>query len=272
MTGKDTTVRLALVQTPRDRFDKAKNLKSAERLLSSIHGVDIVCFPENWLGAVVLEEREMTDVLLMFSQYARAEGYTALTGSLVMRRDDHTIAAGHVVGPDGHILGHTEKIFPSFAVGERGFIRPGGHLPLFEVNGLRLGVIICVDLFYPELARSLALRGAQILFNPSNIPKNRIPLWRALVCARAAENTVYIAFTNNTKSFYPDEREVNGHSMLATPWGDIFFEADEAEDVHIVEVDLSQIVEARKRWPYLTDIASLEDIDGDRVIRRVDHG
>lgn len=264
----NTTIRLALVQTARDRFDKEKNLKNAERLLGGIRDVDIVCFPENWVGAVVLEDSETTYVLGMVSRYARAGSYTALSGSLVTRRDGHIIAAGHVISPNGNILGHTEKIFPSFAVGERGFIQPGEHLPIFEVNDLRFGVLICVDLFYPELARSLALRGAQILFNPSNIPKSRISLWRALVSARAAENTVYVVFTNNTKSFYPDNREVNGHSMVATPWGDILFEADEEEGAHVVGVDLSQLVEVRQRWPYIADIKSLECIDGDQVSRK----
>lgn len=260
-------IRLALVQTARDRFDKTKNLRNTERLLKSIRNVDIICLPENWVGAVALEEREMEDVLLMISQYARGGGYTALAGSLIASRGDHMIASGHVIGPDGSVLGYTEKIFPSLAVNERDFIRPGERLPLFEVDGLRFGLIICVDLFYPEIARSLARRGAHILFNPSNIPSNRITLWRTLVSTRAAENTVYVAFTNNTKSCYPDDREVNGHSMLAAPWGEIIFEADAEEGVYIVELDLSQISAVRRRWPYLKDSESLQCIEGDRVIR-----
>ncbi len=199
MPEEPRTLRLALVQTARDRLDKAKNLKDSERLLHSIRNVDIVCFPENWIGTVVMEERETVDVLRMVSRYARDGGYTALTGSFITCRDDHMMAMGHVIGPDGNIVGHTEKIFPSFAVGEREFIRPGDSLPVFEVGELRFGVAICVDLLYPEIARSLALRGAQILFNPSNIPKNRISLWRALVSTRAAENTIFVAFTNNRR-------------------------------------------------------------------------
>lgn len=268
MPEEDRTLRLAIVQTARDRFDKARNLKDSERLLRTICDVDIVCFPESWIGTVVMEERETADVLHMLSQYARDGGYTALTGSFITRRDDHMIAMGHVIGPDGNIVGHTEKIFPSFAVGEREFIRPGDSLPVFKVGGLRFGVAICVDLLYPEIARSLALRGAQILFNPANIPKNRISLWRALVSARAAENTIFVVFINNTKSLYPDGREVNGHSMVASPSGDVLLEADEAEGVYCAELDLSQISEIRKRWPYLADIESLERIDGERIVRK----
>jgi predicted amidohydrolase len=88
------------------------------------------------------------------------------------------------------------------------------------------------------------------------------------LCARAAENTIFVAFANNTKSFYPDDRPVSGHSMVVSPRGDVLLEADDAEGVFVVEIDLAQITEARRRWPYLADSLSLEKIEGDRVVRK----
>lgn len=263
------TVHLALVQPARDRSDKEKNLQTAERLLREIpDNTDIVCFPENWAGVVKFTERELSDVLSLLGQYARRGKYTLLTGSLIVERGDHALAIGHVIGPDGTLGGYTEKIFPSQAVGERSLLRPGEHLPVFTGGKLRFGVAICVDLFYPELIRSLARRGIAVLFNPSNIPENRLALWKALLCARAAENTIFTVFANNTKSSYPDDRPVSGHSMVVSPRGDLLFEADDAEGVYVVEIDLSQITEARQRWPYLADSESIEKIDNERVVRR----
>lgn len=261
-------VRIALVQTARDMKDKQKNFENAEHILSGIRGVDMVVFPENWAGAVVLDEKETDDAIALFSRYAKSGGFIALTGSLFIRRGPDVLAVGHVIRPDGALEGFTEKIFPSFPVGEREFITPGARTPLYNINGIPFGIIICVDLFYPEIARSLALRGARILFNPSNIPKNRIPLWSSLVTARAAENTVYVAFTCNTRTTYPDARDVAGHSMLAAPWGDILFEAGESEGVFIVEADLSQPSTVRERWPYLDDIRALDRIDDDTAVRK----
>lgn len=261
-------MKIALVQPSRDRLDRAKNLQTVTRLLGGIRDVDIVCLPENWAGVVILSEAELSDTLALLGRYAQRGHYTLLTGSLIVTHKNYSIACGHVIGPDGVVLGYTEKIFPSNAVGERALLRPGEHLPVFETEKLRFGVAICVDLFYPELIRSLAQRDIQMLFNPSNIPENRIGLWRSLLCARAAENTIFVAFANNTKSFYPDDRPVSGHSMVVSPRGDVLFEADDAEGVYTVEIDLAQIAEARKRWLYLADSLSIEKIEGGRVVRK----
>jgi predicted amidohydrolase len=56
--------------------------------------------------------------------------------------------------------------------------------------------------------------------------------------------------------------------MVVSPRGDVLLEADDAEGVFVVEIDLAQIAEARKRWPYLADSLSLEKIEGDRVVRK----
>lgn len=261
-------MRIALVQPARDRLDRAKNFQTVTRLLAEIRDVDLVCLPENWAGVVIFTEAELSETLTLLGRYAQKGRYTLLTGSLIVAREDSRIALGHVISPDGAVIGYTEKIFPSNAVGERAFLRFGERLPIFETPKLRFGVAICVDLFYPELIRSLAQRDIQILFNPSNIPENRIELWRSLLCARAAENTIFVAFANNTKSSYPDDRPVSGHSMVVSPRGDVLFEADDAEGVYVVDIDLTQIAEARKRWPYLADSASIEKIEGDQVVRK----
>ncbi|MCS6936226.1 MAG: carbon-nitrogen hydrolase family protein [Candidatus Bipolaricaulota bacterium] len=261
-------MKIALVQPARDRLDRAKNLQTVTRLLEQIRNVDIVCLPENWAGVVVFNEGELADVLALLGRYAQQGRYTLLTGSLIVERRDHRIALGHVISPDGAVVGYAEKIFPSNAVGERAFLRFGERLPVFSSEKARFGVAICVDLFYPELVRSLAQREIHILFNPSNIPENRIGLWRSLLCARAAENTIFVAFANNTKSFYPDDRPVSGHSMVVSPRGEVLFEAEDAEGVYTVKIDLAQIAEARQRWPYLADSLTLEKIEDERVVRR----
>jgi len=118
--------------------------------------------------------------------------------------------------------------------------------------------LICVDALYPELARCMALRGAYVIFNPSNIPKNRSELWKHVSVTRAAENTVFYVFVNNTNTEYPDGRPVRGHSVVAAPDGEVMLEAGEEEDVFRVELDLDQVEKIRRRWRYLDDIRQLQ--------------
>jgi len=174
----------------------------------------------------------------------------------------------HVIGSDGKLIGTVEKIFPSFPLGERNYCMPGSRLPIFEVAGAKVGIAICVDLFYPELCRSLAMRGAEVILNPSNIPESRLPLWHALVQARAAENTVFTVFVSNTHTEYPDNRPVRGGSIVAAPWGDVLYRAGKAEKILYVNLDLNQVYETRKRWRYLDDIKEIKIRKSGRIIRK----
>jgi predicted amidohydrolase len=58
-------------------------------------------------------------------------------------------------------------------MGEHECIEPGGRPPVFEIDGMKCGVMICYDLRFPELARGLALDGAHVLFVPAQWPRPR---------------------------------------------------------------------------------------------------
>jgi len=131
---------------------------------------------------------------------------------------------------------------------------PGEVSPVFTVNDVKIGIVICVDALYPELTRVLALKDACVIFNPSNIPENRSELWKHVSATRAAENTVFYVFVNNTNTLYPDERIVKGHSLVVAPDGETILEAGEEERVYQRDLDLRQIDKIRQRWRYLNDI------------------
>ncbi len=154
------------------------------------------------------------------------------------------------------MIGSYDKRFPSTAFNERNFCTPGNISPVFKVDNVRIGIVICVDALYPELTRNLALNNACIIFNPSNIPENRNELWKHVSVTRAVENTVFYIFVNNTNTFYPDGRMVKGHSIVVAPDGEVILEADEQEKVFQIQLDMNQIDKIRKRWRYLNDIRS----------------
>ena len=249
-------LRIALVQFGRDRPNKPKNVERMFSTLSDIKNVDVVCLPEAWTGGGdhFLEKKECESLLASLCHLAAENNYNLLTGGLFNRRGRKIFDTCHIINRDGKVIGFYDKRFPSTAFNERDFCSPGKVSPVFTVNDVKIGIVICVDALYPELTRTLALNNACVIFNPSNIPENRSELWKHVSVTRAVENTVFYVFVNNTNTLYPDERMVKGHSLVIAPDGEIILEAGEEGKVFQSELDLSQIDKIRKRWRYLNDI------------------
>jgi predicted amidohydrolase len=258
-------LRIALVQHRRNRFDPPDNQARMNRVLPAIENVDIVLLPENWRGVAPVSGAELDDMLALWCEFAARQNYTLLTGGTFVTDGSGVRDICHVIGPDGTVLGAADKIFPSEPVGERAYLTGGDRLPVFQAAGVTFGVLICIDMMYPELARSLALRGAAVIFNPANIPIARIGLWHSLIRIRAAENTVFTVFATNTGTTYPDYRNVLGHSAAAAPYGELIFEAGQESGVHIIELDIAAAHSLRTRWPYLKDLEAVDDFSGETV-------
>lgn len=234
--------------------NKNLNIKKMRKLLLEIKNSRIVCLPEAWIGKEVLTSKELEEIYPIFGEIAAKKGFYLLLGGLLIQRGSKIFSSCPILNDEGIIEGFTDKLFPSQAVGERGFCSFGEVLNVFSVDNVQFGVAICVDAFYPEVIRSLALKGAKIVFNPSVIPLDRINLWKCIGRVRAAESTIFYVFINNTLTTYPDGRKVAGQSFVTNPNGDLIFQAKDEEGVFEVELDLLQVDEIRKRWPYLSDV------------------
>ena len=245
--------KISLVQFARNDHGKSENIERMTKILTEIKHTDIVCLPENWIGKEVLDEDEGKSLISTLSEMASKNKFNLLTGSSYMRRGDGIFGSCYAIDRNGDILGVCDKLFPSQPIGEREFLSPGRTMRIFEVDGMGIGVVICVDAVYPEICRSLASKGAEIIFNPSNIPENRLEMWRHIGVARAVENGVFYAFLNNTSTHYANRRKVSGHSFVVSPEGEMILEADEREQVMSCELDLGRIAEVRSRWPFLAD-------------------
>lgn len=112
-----------------------------------------------------------------------------------------------------------------------------------------IGLMICYDIRFPEIARILCLNGAEILFVPAGFPNPRMNHWRLLLQARAVENQVYVIGVNrvghdNTSTYF-------GHSMIVDPWGEIISECGDKEEIIYGDINPEQIKKVRKKIPCL---------------------
>ncbi len=121
-----------------------------------------------------------------------------------------------MASPTGDVVGHYRKVHPFQE--ERDVFLPGTHPVLFDLPGVRTGVLICYDIRFPEVARALALAGAELLIVPAAFPDPRAHHWDTLVTARAIENQLYVAAVNRVGLGF-DGKTYFGHSQVVDPWG-----------------------------------------------------
>ncbi|WP_066636835.1 carbon-nitrogen hydrolase family protein [Desulfolucanica intricata] len=247
-------ITISIIQFLRTKNDPEYNLDAMRQYLREVKKEsDIILMPEGWAGTKIFDMLSYIRILEKLVGELPHENCLLVAGAHYVSDGDRVLSRGAFVLP-GFEVKYFEKQFPSNAIKERQFVSRGGPLPVIEHSGVRMGGVVCVDLFYPEIVRGLALRGVKLVFNPANIPGSRMSLWQKLGVARACENTVFVAMANNTGTAYPDGRAVTGESFIAFPGGDTIYSCGPKPGVFKFTVDLEEIDRARQRWRYLEDI------------------
>lgn len=135
---------------------------------------------------------------------------------------------------------------------EKLYFAPGQRLKVWDVDGLRIGVQICYDIFFPELAKAHAILGADMLVNLSASPNVSRPQFERLFPARALENAVFFAYCNVAGT--QDELVFWGGSQVWGPRGDEKVKAPYYEpSVVETEVRTEELEAARPLRPTLRD-------------------
>jgi predicted amidohydrolase len=141
-------------------------------------------------------------------------------------------------------------LYDSFGYKESDRLTAGEIEPLvIDLAGWRVGLMTCYDLRFPELARALVDRGAELLVVPSAwvAGPRKADHWRTLARARAIENTVFVAAAGQPGPRY------TGHSLVVDPLGDVLAEAGEEPTVLTASLDRAALDEARRTNPSLAN-------------------
>ncbi len=165
-----------------------------------------------------------------------------------------------VIESDGTIAGkyrksHIPHVGPCFW--EKFYFKPGNlGYPVFQTSVGRLGLIICYDRHFPEIARALGLKGAEIVFNPSATVESLSKyLWKLEQPAHAVANGYWIGAINRVGVEAPlSTAKFYGTSYFCDPRGQIVAEASDSQDeVLVADLDLEKIREVRNTWQFLRD-------------------
>lgn len=259
---------IGLVQLDPGR-DKSENVEAAvagiERAAS--RGATAVFLPESFHvrgpSELRFETAEPVPGALSerLSQLAAHLGVTVLAGSYNERidRPDRLYNTSQLFGPDGATLAVYRKIH-LFDVEIEGHVvskessrnLPGDRAVVADTEIGRLGLSICYDLRFPELYRTVALMGAEILAVPSNFARHTgKDHWEPLLRARAIENGAYVvapATCGDRGGF-----AAYGRSMVVDPWGTVIACASDGPGVVTVDIDLDRVRSVRQRVPSLAN-------------------
>lgn len=142
-----------------------------------------------------------------------------------------------LAGPDG-IIGNYQKTH-LFGMEKTLFLPGRTGFQVFDAHGLKLGIMICFDWFFPESARTLALRGAEVIAHPTNLV---MPYCQRAMFARALENSVYTITANRCgMEMHQKELRFTGESVIYGPRGNILASASKTDDViAIIEIDIER--------------------------------
>ncbi len=154
-----------------------------------------------------------------------------------------------VVGGDG-LLGCYRKV--NLWDQERLYFRHGSGLSICSTPLGRIGLLICYDLGFPEMARGLALLGADVLCVPAAFGAARLYAWDLSTRARALENGFFVVAANRVGQ--EKGTAFAGHSRIVAPDGSVLAEVAEGEGVALAEVDLEVMAVQRAALPYLRDL------------------
>jgi predicted amidohydrolase len=153
---------------------------------------------------------------------------------------------------DGKIVAQYRKLhlYDAFSAQESTNVQPGDEVPgIIEIAGLKVGMMTCYDLRFPELARCLAVDGADVIVLPAAWVRGlgKEAHWEVLVTARALENTCYLVAVGEC-----GERNI-GASMVVDPLGVAVARAGEAPTLLFSEIDPARIAHARSVLPVLAN-------------------
>jgi len=226
----------SVASTLDDGLDKIKRLLAE----AAAQGAEIVCFPEAYLPGLrgqdfdvfPFDQTQQERALRAVEQLAGRYSVATILGMERLTEAGRQIAA-YVIDAQGHLQGYQTKnqIDPT----EDKFYVPGNSRRLFEIHGIKFGVVICHEGWrYPETVRWAAVRGAKIVFHPQHTGSDREgvrltqwgaaggPYYEKAMILRSMENTIYFASVNYALRFQESATCLiapSGHCQAYLPYG-----------------------------------------------------
>ncbi|KAH7974640.1 hypothetical protein HPB49_017610 [Dermacentor silvarum] len=258
-----TSFRVALVQLA-VKASKAENLARAgdEIKKAATSGAKLVCLPECFgfpYGAQYFPKYAESipgETSEMLSKAAQENGVYLIGGSMAETENGKLYNTCLVYGPDGKMLAKHRKVHlfdidipGKITFKESDSFTAGNSLTTFDTPYCRVGLGICYDLRFAQMAQLYAKQGCKLLFYPGAFSMATGPLhWELLQRGRAVDNQVYVATASPARD-QSASYVAWGHSTLVDPFGKVVASAGAEEELVVGEVDLEHLEAVRNEIP-----------------------
>lgn len=262
--------------------DKGANIQKAREMVveAARQGARVVVLPEMFncpyngeFFPRFAENYPEGDTLRMLSETARAEKIYLFGGSIPEKEGERIFNTCFVFGPEGSLMAKHRKVHlfdvelsEGLSFRESDTLERGNIITVVDTPYGKIGVGICYDIRFPEMARAVSLRGAVLMVIPAAFNMISGPAhWEITLRMRAIDNQIYVAGAAPARN--EDATYVAyGHSLLTDPWGKVTASLQEKEGIIIAGIDLKRIEQVRREFPLLkhrrTDLYELRELSG----------
>lgn len=252
-------MRIALYQCPPLPLDVAGNLQRLAQLAKKATDVELLVVPEMFLTGYNIGAQAVSDLAQAqdgpaaqaIAELAQASGLAILYGYPERAEDGQIYNAVQLIDANGQRQCNYRKTHLFGDLDHAMFSAGNDSGCVVQLNGWKLGLLICYDLEFAENARCLALAGAELILVPT---ANMVPyefIADVTVRARAFENQCYVAYAN----YCGHEGQIHycGQSSIVAPDGQRLTQAGLEEALIVVNLDHQRLLDGRAANPYLLD-------------------
>ena len=260
MSGRIIRLAVCQLQTETDYDTTVKKAGNMIRKAAD-SGAELVVLPEmfscpyssRYFRDFSVPDRR--DTLDRLSGWARDCRVLLVGGSVPEAEEGNLYNSCFVFGPDGKQLARHRKVhlfdvdLPEMRFRESETFTPGREITVVDTPLCRIGIAVCFDVRFPELFRSMARRGAELICLPAQFNMTTGPAhWEATLRTRAVDNELFLVAASAAR-YDGFSYECWGHSMVVDPFGMPVAAADEKEQLLLADIDLNRIAEVRAQLP-----------------------
>ncbi len=239
-------MKVGYIQTSPFFGDKKRNFKEIEKLTAKLRA-DLIVLPELFAtGYTFISKKEAESLsegldgqTAQFLKDLSKKASATIVGGFIEKDKDKIFNSAMIIS-GSELLGVYRKLHLYYK--EKLWFVPGDKpLKIYEINGIKIGIMICFDWFFPETARTLTLVGADIIAHPANLV---LPYCQKAIITRCLENRVYAVTANRIgrETRGEDNFKFTGESQITSYDGKVLSSApSDKASIDLVEIDIEKV-------------------------------